>query len=46
MELFTKQMVNDLKPFQGLQLFSEWKFSKDVFVATTKGALKIFNQNI
>ena len=27
MELFVKRIVNDLKPFQGLSLFSECKFS-------------------
>ena len=40
MELFAKQIVNDLKPFQGLCR------EKDVFAATAKGVLKIFHHNL
>ena len=50
MELFVKRIVNDLKPFQGLSLFSECKFSplqgRTYFAATANGVLKIFHQNL
>ena len=40
MELFAKQIVNDLKPFQGLWPFSDCKFSslqgEDIFAVTAK----------
>ena len=50
MELFVKRIVNDLKPFQGLSLFSECKFSplqgRTYCAATANGVLKIFHQNL
>ena len=42
MELFAKQIINDLKPLQGLRLCNE----KDIFAATANGALNTFNQNL
>ena len=50
MELFTKQIVNDLKPFQGLWLFSECNFSplqgERCFCSNRRGCSKNFHQNL
>ena len=50
MKLSAKQVVDDLKPFQGRWLFQNVIFllcrEKDIFTPTAKGALKIFCQNL
>ena len=50
MELFAKQIRDDLKHLQGLQLFPECKLSplqrKRYFRSNPKGILKIFQQNL
>ena len=49
MELFAKQIVNDLSLFKAFDFFQSAKFllckEKDIFAATANGVLKIFHQN-
>ena len=51
MELFAKQIVNNLKTFQALcDFFQSENFllcrERDILAATAKGVLKIFHQNL